>query len=513
MALAAMNVFAQNDPVVRTNTLPRPATPATTNLFTTNTIAITNLFAPTNALPRPLGLMEAIQLALTNNYDIRIESFTPKIAQTDLDAAKGAYDPVLGASADHIQEKTDTRDTKTERLNVGLDAYLPTGGRINFGVDASEAGGNQFSPTNRVFRSGQGAATVVGVTQPLLRNLWIDQTRYNIQISRKNLKSSELTFRQQLLATVSSVEQTYFEWIAARENVRVQEEAVALARQQAGEYRMRSQIGTAIPLDEQRFQSEAASSEASLLVARRNAKTQENTLLNLITSNFENWRNYSLQPTDELPTIARPFDPQASWTLAFQHRPDLHQLIIDLERLGLTEKLRYNQLFPQLDLTGSYGYNAFGNSLRGALSDLSDANKPVWSVGLVASFPLGNRTARANLRGVRFEKEQADERLKQARQNIMVQIENSIIEARTAWERIAATRAAREFAATNLEAGRAYLSSGVKTSLELLTLQRDLTSARSDEIRALVDYNKALTVLLEREGTLLAERGLNINVH
>jgi hypothetical protein len=147
--LAVMNISAQNDPVVRTNTLPRPATPATTNLFTTNTVTTTNLFAPTNAITRPLGLMEAIQLALTNNFDIRIERFSPQIAQTDLDAAKGAYDPVLNASADHIQEKTDTRDSKTERLQVGVGAYLPTGGTVDIGVNASETGGTQFSPTNR----------------------------------------------------------------------------------------------------------------------------------------------------------------------------------------------------------------------------------------------------------------------------------------------------------------------------------------------------------------------------
>src|SRR5687767_3606814 len=155
-ALAAMNIVAQNDPVVRTNALPRPATPATTNLFaSTNTVRTTNLFAATNAIVRPIGLMEAIRLALTNNYDIRIESFSPKIAQTDLEAAKGAYDPVVSAAGSRTQEKTDTRDQRTDRFSVGLDQYLPTGGTIDFSVNANETGGNQFSPTNRVFRSGQ----------------------------------------------------------------------------------------------------------------------------------------------------------------------------------------------------------------------------------------------------------------------------------------------------------------------------------------------------------------------
>jgi outer membrane protein len=422
-------------------------------------------------------LMEAIQLSITNNYDVRIESYNPRISEENVKAAKGAYDPVISATGDHTQSKTDTRDTKTERFDVGVTQYLPTGGTVDVGVNANETGGNQFAPTNRFTRSGQGAATLIGVRQPLLRNFWIDNTRYNIAISRKNLKISELVLRERLLTTVSSVEQTYFEWIAARENVRVQEEAVALAREQASQYRQRVQIGVAMQLDEQRLESQAASSEANLLIARRNQKEQENALVNLISTNFETWATVNLQPSDELPTPAREFDLQGSWTSAFEHRPDLHQLIIDLERLGLTEKLRYNQLFPTLDLTGSYGYNAFGDSLRGALADLSDANKPTWSVGLVASFPIGNRTARANLRGTRLEKDQANERLKQARQTIMVQVENAIIEARTGWERIGATRVAREFAANSLRAGRVRLASGVITSLEILSLQRDLTAA------------------------------------
>lgn len=489
----------------------QPATAATRNLFTTNAPASPSLLAGTNLVLRSLGLMEAIQLAVTNNFDVRIEQFNPQIAKHDLDAAKSAYDPVISASAEHQQAKTDQRDAKTENVSVGLNGVLPTGATYDFGINALETGGVLF-PTNRLFRNGSGAATIIGVRQPLLKNMWIDQTRYQIAISRQALKISELAFRQRLLATVSSVEQSYFEWIAARENVRVQEEAVALARQQAREYAMRAQIGVAKPLDEQRFEAQAASSEANLLVARRTQRETENSLMNLITTEFEAWRQVALEPRDQLPTMERPFDAQASWTKAFQRRPDLHQLIVDLERLGLTEKLRYNQIFPSLDLTGAYGYNASGDSLRGVFGDLSDANKPAWSVGLTASFPIGNRSARAALKGTRLEKEQANERLKQARQTIMVQVENAIVDARTAWERIPATRQAREYAASALEAGQKRLAAGTATALEILTLQRDLTSARSDEIRALVDYNRAVTVLLEREGTLLEERGLEINV-
>lgn len=510
---AAINNWAQTPPAASTNALPPQATAATANLFTADLITLTNLALPTNAIVRNLGLMEAIQLSLTNNYDVRIDSYSPEIAKTDVEAAKGAYDPVLGVTGEHASTKDDTRRIKSDNVSVGLGTYLPTGGTLDFAVNANESRSDQYFPTNRYTRAGQAGATVINARQPLLRNLWIDPTRYNIQISRKNLQISELSFRTRLLSTVSLVEQAYFEWVAARENVRVQQEALTLARQQAAEYRTRVQIGVSFQLDEQRLASQAATSEANLLTALRQLRERRNTMINLIATDFEAWRDVALVPADELPTIQQAFDAQTSWSQAFAHRPDLHQLIIDLERLGLTEKLQYNQLFPSLDLIGSYGYNAFGDSFRGGLSDLADANKPFWSVGLTASFPIGNRIARANLKGTRLAKDQANERLKQARQTIMVQVENAIADARTSWERIPATRQAREFAAAALEGGRVRLTAGAATSLEILTLQRDLTSARSDEIRALVDYNRAVTILLEREGTLLEARHLNVNVH
>jgi len=44
----------------------------------------------------------------------------------------------------------------------------------------------------------------------------------------------------------------------------------------------------------------------------------------------------------------------------------------------------------------------------------------------------------------------------------------------------------------------------------VLQLQNNLTSARSQEIRSLTDYNKALASLAAAEGTTLQRRNLEI---
>jgi len=176
-------VQAQN---AETNNLSKlaPATAATTNLFTTNGVTTTNLFAATNGITRGLGLLEAIRMAVSNNFDVRIERFEPLLSETDIEAAKGAFDPVITASGQHSDTKIDGAHTRAETVNVGLNGRLPTGATYNVGVDAREnasrtTAGNVFSQT------GSGNATIINARQPLLRNMWIDSFRYQIEISRK----------------------------------------------------------------------------------------------------------------------------------------------------------------------------------------------------------------------------------------------------------------------------------------------------------------------------------------
>ena len=74
------------------------------------------------------------------------------------------------------------------------------------------------------------------------------------------------------------------------------------------------------------------------------------------------------------------------------------------------------------------------------------------------------------------------------------------------------TRAAREYAEAALQAEQKKLESGKSTSFEVLQLQKDLTTARSAEIRALADYNIALAQIAINEGTTLERRKVTLDV-
>ena len=63
-----------------------------------------------------------------------------------------------------------------------------------------------------------------------------------------------------------------------------------------------------------------------------------------------------------------------------------------------------------------------------------------------------------------------------------------------------------------LDAEKKKLDNGKSTSFIVLRLQRDLTSAKVNEIRALADYNKALTDLHFKEGTILERNKISFDV-
>ena len=77
---------------------------------------------------------------------------------------------------------------------------------------------------------------------------------------------------------------------------------------------------------------------------------------------------------------------------------------------------------------------------------------------------------------------------------------------------IEATKEARSYAEAALDAEQKKLESGKSTNYQVLQLQRDLTSAQTDEINALANYNKALAQLAHDEGSTLERLKVNLEI-
>jgi outer membrane protein len=463
--------------------------------------------AQTNVSVRRLSLKDCIQIALEHNLDVKIERFTPEIARYDLNLAYASYEPVARGST--VRQGSTNPAGVTNRNDsfiAGVTGLLPTGLTYELVGDVAN-NRTDDAPGHR--ENSVGSASIL-LRQPLLRNSWIDATRLNIQVKKKLLGIAELSMRQQIMNTVTGVELAYYDLNLARQNVEVQEQALNLAGELLAANRHRVEQGVLAPLDEKQAASRVASQRAILLVAQRLLAAQQNVLKGFLSDKMSEWKDVLVEPTDKMSAARPDLNRHASWQRGLTLRPDFLQARLDLERLGYILKFTRNQLYPQLDLVGSYGFSGAEREYGGVFGDIRRGNSPSYSYGLVLSIPLGNRTARNNHKISKAEQQRALVRLQRLEQDIMLEVDDAMKLAQTNFERVGATKEARDFADEALQAEQTKLENGKSTSFFVLQLQRDLTAARSAEIQALADYNKALAQLSLAEGSVFTRNNLNL---
>ncbi len=482
----------------------------------------------TNVLARPPGWTErvlsvdqCIQLALSNNLDIKFQTFNPLISLYTLNAAYEPYDPALSFTARKSHNESPQTISiitninfgnyvqETESYSAGLTGQLPNGLTYDFtGPLSKTAYPGSLTPTT--WSSSDFGFT--SISQPLLKNFWIDNTRATIQIDKANLKISKQQLRLQIITTITAVKTAYYNLIFARGNVEANARALQLAQQLADENKMKVQIGTLAQLDEKQAESQAAASQAALLSAQHQLAAQENTLKSLLTGNYSDWATVAPVPSEQLVAVPETLDRQDCWRLALTQRPEMIEDKLTVEKQKVTIKYDQNQLFPEIDLTGSYGHNANSTSLGTTVSDLANGRYLSWSYGVQMSYPLGSVGVRNAYKASKASLEQLLVQLKQEEQGIMVAVDNDIGQVQSTYEQVKATREARLYAEDALAAEQTKLANGKSTSFNVLQLISNLTAARVSEIQALANYNIARAQLEEDEGATIEANNIDFKV-
>ncbi len=482
---------------------------------------------------KQVSVDDCIQQALQKNLDVRLARYLPDLTRINLQGAYGAYDPNFSFSAGYdFNRSAGTQlapgiispalEQDQDSFASGLNGLLPTGTRYdlrgNVLRNRGDRSGGVVNPGDWGYFDYFGGATAT-LTQPLLKNFWIDNARWTIQLGKKTVLQDEQSVRLQLIETATDVLIAYYNLASSRENVLVQQKALELAERSLAENKKRVEVGAMAPLEEKQAEAQVASSRADLLSAQQSYRIAQNTLKSLMTDDF-GADEVQLEPAEKLSPVPFVFSRQDSWTKGLTLRPDIIQSKLELEKQNITLRFRKNQLFPQLDVDASYGASGrssrwFGNGTTGSSGDffdqIGDRDNPRYGVGVTLSFPLSNRAERNRLKASKLELERQLLQLKRLEQSIMVAIDNSILNAQTAFERLEATKQARSYAEQALDAEQKKLENGKSTSFIVLRLQRDLTLARSDELRAVADYFRSLAVLHRDEGATLESLGIQFD--
>lgn len=479
--------------------------------------------------PLPLTLSEAIQRALASNFQIQIEQFSPQIARARQLRDSGKFDPTLQLSYTYDQQiqelrtLTSTLDVPTaepgepdpelfatnsgNEFDASVAGLLPWGMTYDFGASATSSGDSRRDITR--YDSFLG----INLAQPLLRNFGTNVNLASIRIARTNLAISQWQLRQRVIDVVTETILVYNELYFFLNNLEVELRSRELAAQLLEDNRKRAAIGVMAPLDIVQAQADLAAREERVLVADRSAKDTENLLKGLISDDVSEIlaRRLSITP----PPTAMNFRPdlQRDFAAAFELRPDYREALLDLQRRNISLVFIRSQVLPRLDLVGSFGVNGIDTSLGSSIGRIPRSGDQNWAaaVGAVFSVPIPNRTARGEALVSELEIAQALVALQRLEQNVLIEADNAAGQIETTRKRIEASREARRFAELTLEAGQTRLASGTTTTFEVLQFQRDLAQARINEVRAMVDHNRAIAEYARRTGTTLLFNGISLD--
>ena len=484
---------------------------------------------PASATERVLALSleDAIRLALQNNLDIERDRLEPQVAHTQVERARAAFDPSVGLTTSLSQTKT---IPQSQTLQFDSETGAVTGVSIirPFAKDAAVTpnfkqqivtGGNyelRFINTwNRSApaRSGltirlanpryQGTLQLT-FTQPLLKNFGIEINTAPIRQAQNTEEIARQQLLQTILNTVFAVQQGYWELVFHIQDLGVKREAQKLAEDFLAENKLRVALGALAPVELVQSETQVKQREGEVITAEAAVREAEDVLKEIlnIPESLGTWR-IRVQPTD-----TPPFVPMADISIdekvafALQHRPDIIQSQLTVSSQEIARNVARNQRLPQLDLGGTASVGGFGENLGSSYADVGTADGYNWSVSLTFTYPLGNRAAKNVLQQQNLLLQQARIDQRKVERTVSRQILQTVRNLETASKRVEVTRAATVLARSQLEVEQEKFRLGLSTSFNVLQLQNQLTAARSDEIRALSDYNEALGQLDQRTGTL-----------
>jgi len=467
---------------------------------------------------RELTLDEATARALERNLDIAVERLNPEVQDYNLARLRATYRPTVTSTFSQrhqVQPPTSQLNgglivQNTQSVyNGGLAQAVPWGGG-----DFSVSWTNQRQETNNSFSNfnpSYNTNLVANYTQPLLRDFRIDLNRQQLRVTAINRDISEIQLRGTLSTTVANVRNAYWELVYAVQAVDVARGSLDLAQKLVEDNRARVEVGTMAPLDVVQAEAESATRRQNLAQAEATLGTAELTLKRLIVNGTEDelWRA-RITPIDRPEFRNEALDVEGSVRKALENRTDLAQARKTIDGNDVTMRFLKNQTLPAIDLAANYTAQGVGGTqfirqgLGGTVSDVipggyADAlnrlfgrDYPVWQVQLNVSYPLGASATEASYARARVQRNQSVAQLRALELTVATEVTNAALQVESSLKRYEAATVARELAQTRLQAEQSRFDVGLSTNFFVVQAQRDLATAQNTELRALLDYRRAL---------------------
>jgi outer membrane protein TolC len=419
----------------------------------------------------------------------------------------------------------------TGQANFGFAQAFATGSSISF-----EFSNNRQTTNSPYFNLSPalGSTYRFSFQQQLLSGFGLGPNLRYLRIAKNDKKISDIAFKDQVIATVTQIENIYWDLVNAYEQSQVNEQSLDFARQSLEAAKKQLQLQSIPAIDVTRAEAEVSRRDQDLTVARTSLQLQELLMKNALTRSLDDpvLESITVVPTDRLQAAqlapqVRPV--QDLIAQALRDRPELAESDVDLINRQISRKAARNALLPSLSLFAFYGGTGLGGPLNpvynvpgipnsssvpidyaGALENAFNNTAPDYYLGLNLNIPLRNRVAKADQYRSELEYRQAELRREQLRKQIRIEVRNAEYAFEQTAARVEAARKARDLAQRTFEITQKEQALGAGSTYQTMAAQRDLALAELDLVTAMTVYEKAQVEIDRATGATLEHNGIEI---
>ncbi len=418
----------------------------------------------------------------------------------------------------------------TGQASVGYAQAFATGTSISFEFNNSRQTTNSpyfnLSPV-------LGSMYRLSFQQQLLAGFGFGPNLRYLRIAKNNKKISDIAFKDQVMATVTQIENIYWDLVNAYEQAQVNEQSLAFAQQSFDTAKKQLQLESIPAMDVMRAEAEVSRRDQDLTIARTNLQLQELLIKNAVTKSLDDpvLEAVPVVPTDSLDSTQEPASAAVQDLIAqaLRDRPELAESDVDLVNRQISRKAAGNALLPTLSLVGFYGGSGLAGPLNpsynipglpnvsnvptdfpGALENAFNNSSPDYYVGFNLNIPIRNRVAKADQYRSELEYRQSELRREQLRKQIRIEVRNAQYALEQTAARVAAAQKARDLAQRTFEIMQKEQTLGAGSTFQTMTAQRDLALAKVDLVTARTIYEKAKVELDRATASTLEHNGIEI---
>jgi outer membrane protein TolC len=445
---------------------------------------------------------------------------------------KGYVDHTKLQELNTIQYGVPLLETNTIAYTTQYTEYFPSGTGIQWTLNGQRQTAN--SPFNIVDPAIQ-LLWQAFITQPLLQGFGFGTNERYIRIARSNLQITDYAFKAQVIATVTGVEDIYWDLVNAYQDEQIKDRSLAFANQTLTDDQKQFELKAIPQMQVMTDQSLVAVAEGNLTVSRANLRAAEFYLKNALTKVDD--------PTiDEMAVIPLDIrgapDPNETKSIedliaeAQKNRPDVAQDQIGMQIAQENVKAVNNLLLPQLNAYGFFGGTGNGGPLNpncdqnegpgycsttlppdtpGVLKDAFNYSAPEYQVGFTLNITIRNRQAKADQFRAQLAFRQSQIAYVQQQKNIRFDVRNSQFALEQKKALVDSAQKARDLAQRTFDITKQEQQLGAKSSVDTLNAENALATAESALDAAQNQYEKAKVDIDRAIGDTLNRTNVSID--